>query len=61
MNLTDTGPLVALLDADDDYHAVCVAASRNLPAGALVTTWACFTEAMFMLGETGGYRYQERL
>ncbi len=31
------------------------------PAGPLITTWPCFTEAMYLLGEAGGYRYQERL
>ncbi|HET6387266.1 MAG TPA: PIN domain nuclease [Armatimonadota bacterium] len=61
MNLTDTGPLVALLDEDDDYYGVCVAAAGRLPAGALLTTWPCFTEAMYLLGEAGGYRYQDRL
>lgn len=59
--LTDTGPLVALLDADDNHHAVCLSASRALPAAPLLTTWPCFTEAMYLLGEAGGYFYQERL
>ncbi len=61
MNLTDTGPLVALLDADDPYHAECVAALHRLPFGPLLTTWVCFTEAMYLLGEVGGYRYQAAL
>jgi predicted nucleic acid-binding protein len=59
--LTDTGPLVALLDADDPYHAACVAALARLPPEPLETTWSCFTEAMYLLGEVGGYRYQEAL
>jgi len=54
MTLTDTGPLVALLDADDSYHATRVAASQRLPSGPLLTTWVCFTEAMHLLGAVGG-------
>ncbi|QTA93304.1 type II toxin-antitoxin system VapC family toxin [Desulfonema magnum] len=61
MILTDTGPLIALLDADDTYHELCVAALKRLPPGKLLTTWPCFTEAMYLLGAAGGYRYQEAL
>lgn len=59
--LTDTGPLIALLDEGDKHHASCVRVVSSLPKAPLVTTWACFTEAMYFLYETGGYRYQERL
>ena len=61
MTLTDTGPLVALLDADDPYHAECVAALHRLPPDPLLTTWVCLTEAMYLLSEVGGYRYQTAL
>ena len=61
MTLTDAGALVALLDADDPYHAACVAVAQRLPAGPLLTTWVCFTEAMYLLGTVGGYRYQAAL
>jgi predicted nucleic acid-binding protein len=61
MTLTDTGPLVALLDADDPYHATCTAAAQRLPSSPLLTTWVCFTEAMYLLGAVGGYRYQTAL
>jgi len=59
--LTDTGPLVALLDADDKYHVPCRAALAQLPTGPLETTWPCYTEAMYLLGQVGGYRFQNRL
>lgn len=61
MTLTDTGPLVALLDDDDDLHTPCVAASQRLPMEPMLTTWPCFIEAMYLLGEVGGHRYQSRL
>ena len=58
MILTDTGPLVALLDADDPYHEVrrCFA---SFALGPLLTTVGVLTEAMYLLGEPG-YRYLER-
>jgi uncharacterized protein len=61
MTLTGTRPLVALLDADDPYHATCTAAAQRLPSSPLLTTWVCFTEAMYLLGAVGGYRYQAAL
>lgn len=61
MILTDTGPLVALLDADDTYHKDCIKALNDLPSEPLLTTWVCFTEAMYLLGEVGRYRYQSAL
>jgi uncharacterized protein len=59
--LTDTGPLVALIDRKDPNHAVCVEASRRLPTGPLVTTWPCFTEAMYLLHRAGSYPAQVAL
>ena len=61
MTLTDTGPLVALLDEDDDLHMSCVMVSKRLPMEPMLTTWPCHTEAMYLLGEVGGHRYQSRL
>jgi uncharacterized protein len=59
--LTDTGPIVALLDADDSNHGSCLAAAQRLSAEPLITTWPCFTEAMYPLGSVGRYRYQAEL
>lgn len=59
--LIDTGPIIALLDTNDRHHAACVAVVRSLPNEPLLTTWLCFTEAIYFLGEEGGYRFQERL
>jgi len=48
--LVDAGPLVALVDADDQHHGACVAALKSLkePMG---TVWPPFTEAMYLLAD----------
>lgn len=46
--LIDTGPLVAVLDADDGDHKRCTAAARQL-RGELWTTWPVITEGMYLL------------
>lgn len=61
MILTDAGVLVALLDDDDANHTACVEALGQLPDDVLITTWPCFTEAMYLLGREGGWRYQSAL
>ena len=61
MMLIDTGPLVGLIDDDDQHHALCAATLVTLPSEPLLTTWPCFTEAMYLLEQAGGYRYQARL
>jgi len=48
--LVDAGPLVALVDADDQYHKKCVAALKVLQE-PLVTVWPPVTEAMYLLGD----------
>ena len=53
MTLTDAGPLVALIDADEADHGTCVLALRQLDR-PLVTTWPAFTEAMYLLSRAGG-------
>jgi predicted nucleic acid-binding protein len=46
--LVDTGPLVALLSADDQHHAACVAAAKQL-AGPFYSIWPVVTEAVYLL------------
>lgn len=60
MTLTDTGPLVALVDADDAAHASCLAVLPRMTR-PLLTTWPCFTEAMYLVGSAGGYPAQDEL
>ena len=55
MTITDTGPLVALLDVDDRNHERCATTLRNLER-PLVTTWPVFTEAMHFGFRLGGQR-----
>jgi predicted nucleic acid-binding protein len=48
--LVDAGPLVALVDADDQHHRSCAEALTKIrePLG---TVWPAFTEAMYLVGE----------
>jgi predicted nucleic acid-binding protein len=48
MILVDAGPLVALVDADDQHHAKCVAALKTLRE-PLATVWPPLTEAMYLV------------
>lgn len=61
MTLVDAGPLIALIDKGQGaVHRQCLEAQRDL-SGPLMTTWSCFTEAMYFLGHLGGWRGQEAL
>ena len=60
MTLTDAGPLVALLDKNDIRHVLCRAFLPRL-SPPMRTTWPCFTEAMYLLGQTTGHRGQDDL
>lgn len=53
MILVDAGPLVALVDADDEYHERCVEAAKGFrePLG---TAWPPLTEAMYLLQDVAG-------
>lgn len=60
MILCDASPLIALINQSDINHTRCVNALSGLPA-PLVTTWSCFTEAMYLLGRYGGWSAQQEL
>jgi predicted nucleic acid-binding protein len=61
VTLTDTGPLVALLNRNDPNHARCAGSAKSLPATPLLTTWPCLTEAMYLLYRAAGFAGQEAL
>ena len=61
VTLTDTGPLVALVDKDDQHHPQATETLRRLPKVPLLTTWPCLTEAMYLLHQSIGYAAQEAL
>ena len=60
MTLCDAGPLIAIIDADEPDHDACLNALDDL-ALPLVTTWAAFTDAMYLLGQAGGITGQRAL
>ena len=61
MILCDTDPLIALIIQNDQHHTRCVAALQTLPDQPLITTWPCFTEAMYLLSRAGGLPAQDEL
>lgn len=61
MILIDAGPLVAIILRSEPNHQRCVAAAGTLPSGSLMTTWPCFTEAMYLLHRGGGASAQSTL
>jgi predicted nucleic acid-binding protein len=58
--LTDAGPLVALGDAGDARHALCVRTAATL-IPPFFTTWPSFTEALHILGSRCGWPEQQGL
>lgn len=60
MTLGDSGPLVALINTADANYQRC---QETLPllSGPIIVTWPCLTEAMYLLGRTGGYPAQRGL
>ena len=60
MILTDAGPLIAILDRGEQQHQACVDCLAKL-TGPMITTWPAFTEAMYLLGEAGGWLAQDAL
>ncbi|MFN0073832.1 MAG: type II toxin-antitoxin system VapC family toxin [Chloroflexota bacterium] len=60
MILTDTGPLVAMLDDGEREHARCIAELQRL-GPPMLTTWPAFTEAMYLVNRRGGWPAQQAL
>jgi predicted nucleic acid-binding protein len=61
VTLTDTGPLVGLVDKNDPHHQEATAALKRLRKVPLLTTWPCLTEAMYLLYQAARYPGQEAL
>lgn len=61
MILVDSGVLIALLDHRDADHQRCARVAQQLPNLPLLTTWCCFTEAMYFMGKMGGFKAQRGL
>jgi predicted nucleic acid-binding protein len=61
VTLTDAGPLIAIINRNDPHHGECVTVLKQLPEAAMQTTWPCYTEAMHILRQAGGYSAQREL
>lgn len=59
--LTDTNVLVAFIDDQDQYHERLRPQIGDPLTAELLTTCYCFSEAMHLLGASGGYRHQSVL
>lgn len=59
--LTDTGPLVAMVNKNSAEHQQVTAVLREMPNVPLLTTWSCLTEAMYLSHQDGGHRAQDAL
>jgi predicted nucleic acid-binding protein len=53
VTLIDAGPMVAIVDCDDQHHAECVETCRRLPE-TFGTVWPALTEAMHLLKDVPG-------
>jgi predicted nucleic acid-binding protein len=60
MTLTDSGPLAALLNRNDQHHRRSAAAAPSI-SSPMITTLACFTEAMHFLGRDIGWEAKAKL
>ncbi len=60
MTPCDASPLIALINEGDKNHQLCLDIIPFLSA-PLITTCACFTEAMYLLGKYGGWIAQQEL
>lgn len=60
MTFVDAGPLFALIDANESDHARCRATLATLQP-PMPTSWAVYTEAMYLLGRSLGHSGQAKL
>ncbi|OBQ15620.1 type II toxin-antitoxin system VapC family toxin [Anabaena sp. AL93] len=60
MILCDAGPLFALVDNKQSQHVAIKKAVMKLSI-PLITTWPCFTEAMYLALRRGGWAMQNQL
>ncbi|MGI4791794.1 MAG: type II toxin-antitoxin system VapC family toxin [Janthinobacterium lividum] len=61
MTLTDAGPMVALINRNDPNHSRCIDISTRLPKDPMLSTWPCYTEAMYLCYKAGGHPAQAAL